>query len=89
MIKSRMQRRKSRQRHGVAGLNLVSMIDVLSILMFFLLATAGQVPLLELMPELHDALVERGTHGAEQYATPWLAQRTREVAPQVLHGLLE
>jgi biopolymer transport protein ExbD len=52
VIKSRMQRRKSRQRHGVPGLNLVSMIDVLSILMFFLLATAGQVPLLELMPEL-------------------------------------
>ena len=52
MIKSRMLRRRSRQRHGVPVLNLVSMIDVLSILMFFLLITSGQVPLLELLPEL-------------------------------------
>ena len=52
MIKTRMQRRKLRQRHGEPVLNLVSMIDVLSILMFFLLVNSGQVPLLEMVPEL-------------------------------------
>ena len=52
MIKTRMHRRKLRQRHGEPVLNLVSMIDVLSILMFFLLVNSGQVPLLEMVPEL-------------------------------------
>ena len=52
MIKTRMHRRKLRQRQGEPVLNLVSMIDVLSILMFFLLVSSGQVPLLEMVPEL-------------------------------------
>lgn len=52
MIKSRMLRRHARQRHGEPVLNLVSMIDVLSILMFFLLVNSGQVPLLEMVPDL-------------------------------------
>lgn len=52
MIRSRLSRRHARQRTTAPVLNLVSMIDVLSILMFFLLINSGQVPLLELVPEL-------------------------------------